>query len=35
MSTFDDCILGETDWFNQGLENTLWECLSDKGNISD
>lgn len=29
-----DSILGESDWLNDqslGLENSIWECLSDKG----
>ena len=33
MNILTDSILDETDWLNGGLENTLWECLSDKGNI--
>ena len=32
-----DSILGESDWLNDqslGLENSIWECLSDKGKLS-
>lgn len=31
-----DSILGESDWLNDqslGLENSIWECLSDKGKL--
>ena len=32
-----DSILGESDWLNDqslGLENSIWECLSDKGKLA-
>ena len=36
MNLMADSILGESDWLNDqslGLENTIWECLSDKGKL--
>ena len=36
MNLMTDSILGESDWLNDqslGLENTIWECLSDKGKL--
>ena len=37
MNLMADSILGESDWLNDqslGLENTIWECLSDKGELA-
>ena len=36
MNLMTDSILGESDWLNDqslGLENSIWECLSDKGKL--